>query len=112
MGNQTAEHSSIQVLEIQNLLNEFENRAILQDIEQKISEGFHNFVLDLAELKFLNSIGINFLLNALRKSQQSGGTLALANISNQVEKLLEITKLRPYFTVQPNVNDAIKSIND
>lgn len=107
---QTAENPSIQVMEIQDLFDEIENRVILKEIEQKINSGFHNFVFDLKKLNFVNSVGINFLIAALRKSEQAGGKLALANSSPQIQKLLEITRLKPFFSLQPSVSDALQAI--
>lgn len=105
------ERDAVHVLELHKLRDEFENRIILTDLDQKINAGFHNFVFDMSKIQLMNSIGINFLIMALRKLQESNGQLALANIPVDVLKLLRMTKLDTVFNMQANVEDAIQLIN-
>ncbi len=100
-------HSDVQVLSISNLLNETDNRAILSDVQSRIEQGFKKMVIDLSQLNFMNSVGLNFLILMLSKSKDSGGELAVVNPSEQVIKLLEITKLRSQFRLLPSLETAL-----
>ena len=101
-------HNHIQVLAITDLLNELHNKAILTDVQNRIEQGFNKFVVDLSQLSFMNSVGLNFLLLMLSKSQNSGGELAVVSPSDQVVSLLEVTKLRPHFRLQPSLEMALQ----
>ncbi len=104
------ERDAVQVLEVQNLFNELDNKEILVDVQNRIEKGFNKFIVDLSKLDFMNSVGLNFLISMMTKSQKSGGEIALANANDQVLSLLEITKLKTFFKLQPSVEDALASL--
>lgn len=105
-----SERDAVQVLEVQNLFNELDNKEILVDVQNRIEKGFNKFIVDLSKLDFMNSVGLNFLISMMTKSQKSGGDVTLANANDQVLSLLEITKLKKLFKLQPSVEDAIASL--
>lgn len=101
---------NVQVLEVRNLLNEFANKEILQAVQSKIDEGFFNFVVDLKQIAFMNSVGLNFLIMLKTRSNDKGGQVAVVNVSAKVMELLEMTKLRPIFQVSNSVDEAVASL--
>ncbi len=107
-----SEYNAVNVLEIKTLLNELDNKKILEAIQSRIEGGTANFVVDLSELDFMNSIGLNFLISAMTKSRDNGGLLTVASPSEQVIKLLEITKLKSFFKLSPTVEEALKSYSN
>ncbi len=96
----------IQVLSVDNLISEFENRQILEEVADIIENGSNRFVIDLADLKFLNSAGLNFLISVLTKSRNAGGDTVITNVSEDASKLLVLTKLKHVFTTANSVEDA------
>jgi len=101
------ERNAVQVLSINSLLDEWQNRQILKELQRKIDQGAHEFIVDLAPLKLVNSIGLNFLLSLFSKTKKKGGALVLANVSKHVERILETTKLSTVFTISPSVENAL-----
>lgn len=112
MAYSISEHNAIQVVEVKDLLNEFDNKTILSDVQSRIENGYNRFVVDLTKLDFMNSVGLNFLISVLTKSRKSGGDLALVNANDQVVKLLEITKLKTLFNLSNSVEDAVQTFDD
>lgn len=106
-----SEQKEVKVLEINRLLNEYENKVILDEVDECIQSGKRDFIIDLAHLEFMNSVGINFLISMMKKSKVSGGHLALVNAPNQVVKLLEITKLKTMFQLKPSIEEALSLVN-
>ena len=104
-------NESTQILEIQSLLNEYDNKAIMHSAEELINKGINKFVLDLSNMDFMNSVGLNFLISFTKKLKNSGGGLALANASQQIVKLLEVTKLKTFFHLEPSVDDALRRLD-
>ena len=98
----------IQVLSVDNLISEFENRQILEEVKDIIETGSNRFVIDLSELRFLNSAGLNFLISVLTKSRNAGGDTVITNVSEDASKLLVLTKLKHVFTTANSVEDAYK----
>ena len=111
MSHHFSEHNDqTQVLQVQSLLNEYDNKSIMQEVERKISNGWKNFVLDLSKMDIMNSVGLNFLIFMMKKSKSSGGRFAVANASESIVKLLEVTKLKSFFQLAPSVDDAMKNL--
>lgn len=96
-----------QVLHVHNLLSESLNKEILQAVQTRIEEGFSNFVIDLKEAPFINSVGLNLLIHIMLRAKEGGGNLVIANASAKVLQLLEVTKLKSMFLLAPDVEAAV-----
>ncbi len=100
------QHDEVQLLEVDNLVNEFDNRTILREVIDLIESGANRFIIDLKNLKFLNSAGLNFLISVLTRSRNAGGDTVIANVSEEASQLLVITKLKQVFTTAKSVDEA------
>ena len=105
-----SEQDGIQVLQIKDLLSEHANREIIKAIEQKLNEGFASFVVDLSDIEYMNSVGLNFLLTMRARSKENGGGLVVANVSEKVKSLLDMTKLTPMFRMSSSVEHALETV--
>lgn len=106
-----ADQNGVQVLRIHDLLNEHTHQELLRTVDQKLNQGLARFVVDLEEMDYMNSVGLNFLLTLRSRSQDHGGQLVLANASSRVLELLDMTKLRPVFQLTPNLDQALLKVN-
>jgi len=107
-----SEKAPVRILTISSLLDEWDNRHLFTEFQQYLNDGFQQFIIDLTNLPIINSVGINFLLRLLKKVQQIGGQLFLANASVQVTHLLDITKLTTIFSIEDSVGEALKAIQE
>jgi anti-sigma B factor antagonist len=64
-------------------------------------------IVDLAELKFIDSCGLGLLVRVLRWTRESGGDLSLAAPQRQVRQVLRTTGLIDVFSVYPSVKQAV-----
>lgn len=69
-------------------------------------------IVDISELRYINSSGIGVLITVLTKFRNKGGEVYLVNPSESVQKLLIITKLNAIFTVVDNSSDAYGLIHN
>lgn len=105
-----AEQDGVQVLQIKDLLSEHSNREIIKAVDHKLQEGFASFVVDLGAIEYMNSVGLNFLLTMRARSRESGGGLVVANVSEKVKSLLDMTKLTPMFIMSTSVEQALREV--
>jgi anti-sigma B factor antagonist len=99
---------NVQVLSLKGtLLADVQTREILQSASELIQDGDVLFVVDLKDLKFINSSGLGMLLTLLTKCRKAGGEVVLANVPEQVNNLLVITKLVSIFKTANSVSEAI-----
>ncbi len=101
-----------QVVQINSTVNDTKISDIMTEIDEKTNIKKKNFIIDFSSLTFLNSNGINLLISLLKKSNQRNGKIALANVPNQVEEILTVTKLIHFFNIRPSVQDALISISE
>ena len=79
-------------------------------IHEYITQNKKNFVIDLAKVDWMNSIGLGMLISAFTTVKNSGGRLVLANIT-KIESVLTITRLITVFEHFDSREDAIKAFN-
>ena len=64
-------------------------------------------ILNLEHVGFLDSTGLSAIIAGHRAVQNRQGSLMLAGVAPQVQRLLDLTHLNEEFTVYPNVQEAI-----
>lgn len=105
-------HEDTQVIQVHNLLNELENLTILQEVKKRFQNNGSAFIIDLSELEFMNSVGLNFLIALLTNAKKNNTYMAIANANEQVVKLLKTTKLLPVFNMTTSVEEALQEIEN
>jgi len=97
---------NVQIISINHLFSEETIREILSEVQEKLEAGQKKWVVDLSDLEYMSSIGINLLLGLMSRSKKKGGAMAIANPSSQVLKLLDMTRLTHVFPLCPNIKAA------
>jgi anti-sigma B factor antagonist len=89
------------------------NQALqmLAEIDNVIAKGENKILLDLANLKYINSSGLNIFINILTKTRKSGGDVAICCVNKKITELLVITKLNSVFNVCESPAEAVAILN-
>lgn len=90
-----------------NLLGEKDSAPIMEAMATSMENKSKHFVMDLKEMKYINSTGLSVLLTILTKSRNAGGEMVLVNLPEQLSDLLKITKLSEVFPQANSVEEAI-----
>ena len=93
-----------------DLIDKDQSTGFMGEVDATIAGGDNKFVLDLAKLTYMNSSGLNVIINVLTKSRKTGGDVAIANVTKKVKQLLVITKLNSILNVSDSVEDAIAKL--
>ncbi len=80
----------------------------LKDVTHEVKPLF--LVVDLHSIEYINSSGLQLLLQLLRHSRQLDGETAVCNVPDRIHKLLVATKLEHIFMVKPSVEEAISGL--
>ncbi len=94
-----------------NLIESGQTRELLDEVENQLLNGVHNFVVSMEHFKYMNSTGLNTLVAILTKSRKDGGDTVICNISPKMNELLLITKLNTVFTVCNNLPSALEKFS-
>ncbi|MBC7861412.1 MAG: STAS domain-containing protein [Bacteroidia bacterium] len=92
------------------LIDKNQANDLNSDMDNLLLEKKLKYVFDLGELKYMNSSGLNTLINLLSRARKEGGEVIIANVSKKVNELLVITKLNTLFTVCESVEKAIPKL--
>jgi anti-sigma B factor antagonist len=94
-----------------DLIEKGQALQLLNEIDLFIEKKENKFILNLSELRYMNSTGLNVLINILTKSRKSGGDVAIYGLLPKIKELLEITKLNSIFNIASSKEEASKKIN-
>ena len=73
------------------------------------ADGRKRFVIDLGEVKKIDSSGIESLLTACQRARENGGDLKLARVAPRFQTLLDIAQLTNVLKIYPDVSAATLS---
>lgn len=93
-----------------DLLGESNGIELADLANDKLNENITLCAIDLSEVRYMNSSGIGVLITLLTKFRNKGGEVALINPSEQIKKLLVITKLNAIFTMVDSEQEAISKL--
>jgi len=94
-----------------DLIGEDNGASILELATENINNGIRNCIVDIAEVRYINSSGIGVLITILTKFRNKGGEVYLVKPSENVKKLLIITKLNAIFNIVESETEAINSLS-
>jgi anti-sigma B factor antagonist len=93
-----------------NLLKEDERENIKQDLEQYLAQNVSRFLIDLTNLKHINSTGLGIFITLYTKVRNMDGELVICNPSDNIYNLLKITKLHTVFTFADSVQEGLEKL--
>ena len=94
-----------------DLIGENNGPELVEIAGEMLDKGVSHCAIDISSVRFINSSGIGVLITLLTKFRNRGGDLILVNPSEQVNKLLIITKLNAIFNIVQNKEEAAQSLN-
>lgn len=86
-----------------------ESNQLRMKLKELLAEGKTRLVLDLGEVKYIDSAGLGTLVAGFTSAQDQGANLKLANLTKRIKEQLHITKLVTVFDVYGSMEDAVKS---
>src|SRR3954467_12911865 len=85
--------------------------AIRAQVEGRIEQQrIVDFVIDLEKVDFIDSEGLETLLWLKRRSEDLFGQVKLVNLKENVQKILEITRLEHRFECHGDLTGALKTM--
>jgi len=99
--------TNILILRIEgDLIGEDSGTQLIEAVNEAVSHKVMTCIVDISELRYINSSGIGVLITILTKFRNKGGEVYLMKPSESVKKLLAITKLSAIFQVVDSEEEA------
>jgi anti-sigma B factor antagonist len=86
-----------------------EANQLSKKIKESIDKGQKRLILDVAQVRHVDSAGLGMLVAAYTAARGQGASLKLARTTERLNLLLTITKLVTIFESYPSVEEALKS---
>lgn len=90
------------------LIEKSQATVLIEKTDELVKENVTKLAIDLAELKYMNSSGLNTLIQLLTKARVGGGEAVLYNMNKKINELILITKLHTLFKVAETETEALK----
>jgi len=79
-------------------------------LEELLTEGRRDVVVDLSDLTFIDSSGISVLVGAARAAAVEHGTLVVAAPRPHVQRVFDIVNLPTLVDVEPSLESALQRV--
>lgn len=90
-----------------DLIGEASKAELVDIAANHIADNILLCAIDISQVGYINSSGIGILITILTKFRNKGGEVFIINPSDQVKKLLIITKLNSIFNIAETREDAV-----
>lgn len=87
------EAGHVTTLRLHGCLNAYTVERFASRVEEVLKDGAYSLVVNVAGIGFLDSEGVGALLRARRRVQARGGTLLLAEVTEQARKTIAVKGL-------------------
>ncbi|MHC5028012.1 MAG: STAS domain-containing protein [Planctomycetota bacterium] len=104
------DHGAITVLKLKGELVTDHTDLFRRSCHERFESGSRNVVLDLEELKYVDSAGLESLLWLQEETAGLNGQLRLVGLDPTIAKILEITRLDRRFSVHASIESAAKEL--
>jgi anti-anti-sigma factor len=74
------------------------------------AEGNKNIILDMSQVKYIDSSGLSAILVGNRMATDSDGIFILTGITDHVMKLIKISQLDSVLDIMPTVQEAVDAV--
>ncbi len=91
-----------------DLIGEDNGTRLVEAVNDAVGHKVMTCIIDISDLRYINSSGIGVLITILTKFRNKGGEVYLMKPSESVKKLLAITKLNAIFQVVQSEEEALK----
>ena len=94
-----------------NTLDVTNSHEFKRDTEPVIKENPH-VVLDMCNIRFVDSSGCGAILSCLRKARSGNGDIKMCNLAEQIVELFKLIRLDRIIEIHKQKKKAINSFSD
>lgn len=104
-----SEKEGVVILEPKGRLTVGDASELRDRVRSLMESGKRNFILNLAQVDYIDSTGLGMMVICFTSVQKAGGKLKLLNLSRRNIELLVLTKLTTVFEIFNDEQDAVNS---
>lgn len=101
---------STAIVEVHGQLIVGNRRELRQKVLEALEAGARKFVIDFGETSYIDSSGVGVLVHLAKKIGEQGGALRIANLSEDLRSLFELTRLDSVFQIADSREAALRDL--
>jgi anti-sigma B factor antagonist len=110
MNLKTEAHAEIMVIFVrEERLDAHNSDELKVEMNRLFENGTKNLVVDLKEVRFVDSSGLGVLVSGFKNASTRQGSIKLSNLQAQVKSMFELTRLHRVFDIYQTVDEALES---
>ncbi len=106
-------HQNFEHISLLTLSGEFtadDTEQFRRATQERVSNGARHIVLDIENVDFIDSAGLEALLRLQERLGEQAGQLRLIKLDPSVERILALTRLDLAFETHESVEQAVRSL--
>ncbi|MFN0072580.1 MAG: STAS domain-containing protein [Chloroflexota bacterium] len=97
------------VIRVEGRLDLYAADTLRGEVQQHVTGGRANLILDLAQVDFIDSSGLGAIVGALKSVRKCGGMLRIAALQAQAQEVMRLTTLDRVIPTFGSVEDALNT---
>src|SRR5579859_6307596 len=98
------------VVDLTGEIDVYTSPKVKETITDLIDKGHYNLVINLENVRYIDSTGLGVLIGGLKRVREHGGTVNLVCTNPQIKKIFDITGLVKIFGIYDDVDAATKAL--
>lgn len=82
-------------------------KLVKEIFDKEVEKGSKNIAIDMSNLNYIDSSGIGVFIGLMRKLKEVGGSVILFNLTENIKRIFQMTKLLGFFKVYENENELL-----
>jgi anti-anti-sigma factor len=92
----------VQVIQLSGMLDGVKAKELQCQIRDIVASGADIILIDIENVKYIDSSGLGALIAVQRVTRKANGNFFLCSVNDQVNMLLELTKMNQLFKIFAN----------
>ncbi len=98
------------VIELVGEIDVYTSPKVKDAVSGLIDSGIYNIIIDLAQVKYIDSTGLGVLIGGLKRVREHGGSVHLICNNPQIRKIFDITGLVKIFGIFDTEEAALRAL--
>ncbi|MFN2320496.1 MAG: STAS domain-containing protein [Dermatophilaceae bacterium] len=106
----TSQHDGVFVIAFGGDIDVASAVTVRDALDRVIAAGHHLIVMDLDEVRFLDSTGLGVMVGRLKAVRDLGGDMHLVCTAPRITRVMAITSLDEVFTIHDSADEAVAAL--
>jgi anti-sigma B factor antagonist len=107
---ETKQIKNSHIISVQGEIDVYTSPRVKETINELIEKENYNLIINLEEVRYIDSTGLGVLIGALKKVREHNGSINLICTNPQIKKIFNITGLVKIFGIFKNEEEATDNI--